>query len=157
MTKLFKVSYFIIIISLVIFFTGCEVSVNNYVSEKALSDITTGNIEVLSSNFVISERVIETDNSEGIKSFISNLLNLKPDKECCHKAYATNKEGIGYENIMTFEILSTINDIDGNEYIQTIIPARETRTVKFYSNKEYENRIDNANKYYYLSLICIKD
>jgi uncharacterized protein (TIGR02145 family) len=58
----------------------------------------------------------KTSDSTGIGSFISNLTDLTSNTVYYARAYATNSEGTGYGNVISFTTTGTITDIDGNTY-----------------------------------------
>ncbi len=59
----------------------------------------------------------KTTDGHGTGSFISNITDLIANTTYYLRAYATNKVGIGYGNVISFTTVdSTVNDIDGNVY-----------------------------------------
>ncbi len=59
-----------------------------------------------------------TQNGVGIGEFTSSIINLSPNTIYYIKAYATNSEGTGYGDELSFTTIenNTVTDIDGNIY-----------------------------------------
>ena len=60
-----------------------------------------------------------TNEGAGVNSFTSTMKNLKSNTTYYVCAYATNSDGTGYGNTMTFTTPKDLTDIDGNVY-QTV-------------------------------------
>jgi len=59
---------------------------------------------------------IKTNDGTGVGTYTSNLTGLSPGTKYYLRAYATNSEGTGYGNEVSFTTSSTITDVEGNIY-----------------------------------------
>ena len=62
----------------------------------------------------------KTSNGSGLGTYVSNLSNLNPVTTYYVRAYATNANGTGYGNAMSFTT-QALTDLDGNVYTTVVI------------------------------------
>ncbi len=98
----------------------------------------------------------KTTDSTGTGSFTSEISGLNANTTYYVRAYATNSEGTGYGDIISFTTVSTtLTDIDGNTY-QTIqignqIWMAENLQVTHYRNGDAIPNVTIASEWVYFS------
>lgn len=172
MKTLKLIPQFIIAVVLTIFF-GCKkedngnslpiLNTNNVSGITQINAICGGNIENDGGNPILERGVCwstnknpttsnsKTSDGTGIGSYTSSINNLTENTTYYVRAYATNKSGTGYGNIISFTTKKgeTVTDIDGNIYHTVTIGSQtwmlENLKVSHYQNGDEIPNVSDVN------------